>query len=153
MLTTKGCLIAFFNKLYGNDTLGALLDCIALPRPLPCSNCMPRFIGPLYFPRSSDQPRLVPFKKLQLPVASTASKRPTQQKLTKKMRVAAEAKLLKFRDRVYSPERANKSHGFTPRSACFNTPTISTVLDNLFQITSLDILSTTIPGNIIWFMA
>ncbi|KAK7012475.1 hypothetical protein R3P38DRAFT_3209779 [Favolaschia claudopus] len=40
MLTTKGCFIAYFNRIYGNNSPGSTLDCIALPRRLPCSNCL-----------------------------------------------------------------------------------------------------------------
>ncbi|KAJ7645363.1 hypothetical protein B0H17DRAFT_1216039 [Mycena rosella] len=68
-----------------------------------------------------------------------------QQKLTRKMRADAELQLRKFKYRVYSLERANQNHGFTPVSAYFNNPTITTVLDNFLQISSLEKLTTTIP--------
>ncbi|KAF7351812.1 hypothetical protein MVEN_01142300 [Mycena venus] len=109
MLTTKGCLIVFFNKLYGNDTPGALRDCIDSPRLLPCSNCLPRFIGPLYLPNPSSHPRLAPFV-MPVPTTTPASTPPAPRKLTKKMRNAAEAQLSTFRDSVYSLERDNDVH-------------------------------------------
>ncbi|KAJ7939965.1 hypothetical protein B0H13DRAFT_1850166 [Mycena leptocephala] len=145
MLTTKQCLAVFFNRLYGNNTPGALLDCIQLPRRFPCSNCLPRFVGPLYFPFPSNQPRLIPFT---LPASSASPpprRPPKQQKLTRKMRTVAEAQLRQFKERVYSLERDNIGHGFTPASAYFSNPTITSVLDHFFQITSLEILSATIP--------
>ncbi|KAF7344820.1 ATP-dependent DNA helicase RecQ [Mycena venus] len=52
MLSTTECLIAFFNKLYDNSGESSRLDCIAAKRRLPCSNCRPQFIGPLFFPPS-----------------------------------------------------------------------------------------------------
>ncbi|KAJ6617039.1 hypothetical protein B0H10DRAFT_1948721 [Mycena sp. CBHHK59/15] len=61
------------------------------------------------------------------------------------MRAAADLSLRQFKDRVYSVERHNASHGFTPISAYFSNPTITAVLDHLLQISSLEILATTIP--------
>ncbi|KAJ6631666.1 hypothetical protein B0H10DRAFT_2207288 [Mycena sp. CBHHK59/15] len=145
MLTTKQCLVAFFNKLYGNNTPGALLDCIELPRRFPCSNCRPRFVGPLYFPFPSNQPRLIPFTSPASSASPPPERPPKQQKLTRKMRTVAEARLREFKEHVYSLERDNVGHGFTPASAYFSNPTITSVLDHFFQITSLEILSTTIP--------
>jgi hypothetical protein len=136
MLTIKGCLIAFFNKLYGNNTPGALLDCITLPRRLPC--------GPLYFPNPSAHPLLAPFV-VSAPSHSSAPSRPVEQKLTKKMRATAEEQLRKFRDRIYSLEQDSDGHGCTPLSAYFSNPTIASVLGQFFQITTLDILSAAIP--------
>ncbi|KAJ7105861.1 P-loop containing nucleoside triphosphate hydrolase protein [Mycena epipterygia] len=49
MLTTTHCLVVFFNTVFGNSTAGSHLDCISLPRRLPCSNCLPRFSGSLAF--------------------------------------------------------------------------------------------------------
>ncbi|KAJ7848347.1 hypothetical protein B0H14DRAFT_2583042 [Mycena olivaceomarginata] len=144
MLAIKGCLIAFFNKLYGNNTPGALLDWITLPRCLPCSNCLPRFIGPLYFPNPSAHPLLAPFV-VSAPSHSSAPSRPVEQKLTKKMRATAEEQLRKFRDRIYSLEQDSDGHGCTPLSAYFSNPTIASVLGQFFQITTHDILSATIP--------
>ncbi|KAJ7635906.1 hypothetical protein B0H17DRAFT_1217210 [Mycena rosella] len=81
-----------------------------------------------------------------LAAASDAPKPPVkQQKLTRKMRAAAEVQLRKFKDRVYSAERVNESHGFTPISAYFNNPSITAVLDYLLQISSLEKLAATIP--------
>ncbi|KAJ7602745.1 P-loop containing nucleoside triphosphate hydrolase protein [Mycena polygramma] len=143
MLTTKQCLHVFFNRLYGNDTPGALLDCIALPRRLPCSNCLPRFVGPLYLPTPPGS--LVPFS-TPLTATSSAPSRPTKnQKLTKKMRSTAELELRKFRDRVYSLERDNEPHGYTPASSYLSTPIITTLLDNFLHISSTGKLSATIP--------
>jgi hypothetical protein len=111
MLTTKRCLIAFFNKLYENSGDLALLDCIAAARRLPCSNCLPRFIGPLAFAPSSlpiGFPPLAAFASVDRPLstASTSSAAPrTNRKLTKIMRVAAEAELRLFRERVHKSER------------------------------------------------
>ncbi|KAJ7774509.1 hypothetical protein DFH07DRAFT_952212 [Mycena maculata] len=145
MLTTKECLIAFFNKLYGNNTPGALRDCIELSRRLPCSNCLPRFIGPLYFPVSSTQTHLLPFPAAPSP-SEAAPKPPVKtQKLTKKMRATTELELCLFRDHVYELERNNDSHGFTPLAVYFNDPTITSILNHFIQITSLEILSDTIP--------
>ncbi|KAJ7768604.1 P-loop containing nucleoside triphosphate hydrolase protein [Mycena maculata] len=141
MLTTKGCLIAFFNKLYGNNTPRALLDCIAVPRCLPCSNCLLRFVGPLYLPNPSC---FAPF--VTPPSISTHTPTcHTPQKLTRKMRATAEAQLRRFRDHIYSLERDRDSHGYTPLSAYFSNPTIASVLDSFLQISTLAILSTTIP--------
>ncbi|KAJ7108583.1 P-loop containing nucleoside triphosphate hydrolase protein [Mycena epipterygia] len=148
MLTTKKCLIVFFNKLYGNDTPDALLDCIKLPRCLPCSNCLPHFIGPLYFPSPPNQARLLPFSATPATTTTpaTASAAPAKlHHLTKKMRAVADTRLRQFKDRVYSLERDNNAHGYTPVTAYFSNPTITSVLDHFLQITSLEILSTTIP--------
>ncbi|KAJ6478356.1 P-loop containing nucleoside triphosphate hydrolase protein [Mycena sanguinolenta] len=145
MLTTKQCLISFFNKLYGNNTPGALVDCVELPRRFPCSNCLPRFIGPLYFPFPSNQPRFIPFT----PIPATGSPNSTHpskpRKLKKKMRTVAEGRLREFKDHIYSVERDNIGHGFTSAEAYFSNSTITSVLDNFFQITSLEVLSTIIP--------
>jgi hypothetical protein len=84
MLTTKGCLIAFLNKLFGNTTPGSNLDCIALPRRLPCSNCLPRFSGTLVFeplPLPSGPERLRPFSAPQ-PKPVTATPYPKNQQTT-----------------------------------------------------------------------
>ncbi|KAJ7440396.1 hypothetical protein B0H11DRAFT_2099651 [Mycena galericulata] len=145
MLTTKRCLHVFFNKLYGNDTPGALIDCIELPRRFPCSNCLPRFVGPLYFPFPPNHPRLIPFSAAVASASPPLESPAKQQKLTRKMRAAAELRLRKFKDRVYSLERDNVGHGFTPTSAYFSNPTITSVLDHFLQITSLEILGATIP--------
>ncbi|KAJ7464089.1 P-loop containing nucleoside triphosphate hydrolase protein [Mycena latifolia] len=148
MLTTKGCLIVFFNKLYGNSTRGALIDCIELPRRSPCSNCLPRFIGPLFYPPSplpTGQRRLAAFAASSGPLSAPPKPPRKQQKLTRKMRVKAEAQLQKFRDLVYSLERENESHGYTPLSAYLSAPTIAALLDHFLQISSFDILSATIP--------
>ncbi|KAK7015807.1 ATP-dependent DNA helicase RecQ [Favolaschia claudopus] len=144
MLTLTGCFIAFFNKLYGNDTPDALLDCISAPRRLPCSNCLPRFVGPLYLPNPARDPRLATF--IEPSPASAPLPRPSsQQKLTKKMRATADGHLRTFRADVYSRERARSTHGFTPQVAYFNDATIATVLDNFLQIKSLETVAETIP--------
>ncbi|KAJ6460258.1 P-loop containing nucleoside triphosphate hydrolase protein [Mycena sanguinolenta] len=145
MLTTKQCLISFFNKLYGNNTPGALVDCIELPRRFPCSNCLPRFIGPLYFPFPSNQPRFIPFTSIPATGSPNSTHPSKHRKLTKKMRTVAEGRLREFKDHIYSVERDNIGHGFTPAAAYFSNSTITSVLDNFFQITSLEVLSTTIP--------
>ncbi|KAJ7811788.1 hypothetical protein B0H14DRAFT_3479405 [Mycena olivaceomarginata] len=115
MLTVKRCLIAFFNKLYGNSGDAVELDCIKATRRLPCSNCLPRFIGPL-----SSSPSPLPAGSLPLAPFASASRPPptstetasgpqTTRKLTKAMRIAAEAKLRLFRDRVHKSERNRTS--------------------------------------------
>jgi hypothetical protein len=68
-----------------------------------------------------------------MPAATStpASTPPAPQKLTKKMRIAAEARLRTFRDSVYSLEGDNDVHGCTPLSAYFSNSTIASVLNNL----------------------
>ncbi|KAF8147014.1 hypothetical protein K438DRAFT_1989983 [Mycena galopus ATCC 62051] len=122
MLTNKGCFNAFFNKLYGNNSPGALLDCITLPQRLPCANCLPCFIGPLYFPNPSLDPQLAPF--VIPPPTSTPNL---------------------FRNRIYLLEMDNDSYRCTPLYAYFTTPTIVGVLDNFLHISSLNTLLCAIP--------
>ncbi|KAJ7906874.1 hypothetical protein B0H13DRAFT_1880185 [Mycena leptocephala] len=144
MLTVKQCLIAFFNMMFGNDGETALLDCIVAKRRLPCSNCLPRFIGPLYFPPSSlpigatsldtfpsnDTPRAP-----ELP-SVIAPKKPL--KLTKAMRSTAEAELRLFKERVHKSERNRVTHEYTPASSYLPNPIITSLLDNFsFEIQAI----------------
>jgi hypothetical protein len=151
MLTVKRCLIAFFNKLYGNSGDAVELDCITAARRLPCSNCLPRFIGPLSFP-----PSPLPAGSLPLAPFASASRPPptstetvrgpqTTHKLTKAMRIAAEAKLRLFRDRVHKSERNRTSHGYTPASSYFPNPAINSILDHLLAISTVENIAATIP--------
>jgi hypothetical protein len=151
MLTTKRCLIAFFNKLYENSGDLALLDCIAAARRLPCSNCLPRFIGPLAFapsPLPIGFPPLAAFASVDRPLssASTSSAAPrTNRKLTKIMRVAAEAELRLFRERVHKSERDRTSHGYTPPSSYFPNPAIVSVLDHFLTISTVERIMMILP--------
>ncbi|KAJ7769651.1 hypothetical protein DFH07DRAFT_954244 [Mycena maculata] len=108
MLTNKGCFIAFFNKLFGNNTPGSTLDCIALPRRLPCSACLPRFSGSLVFelsPLPSGPERLRPFSVPQPQPTTAAAYRPKNSRLMRKMRSAADAELRNFGLQVQKLER------------------------------------------------
>ncbi|KAJ7867126.1 hypothetical protein B0H13DRAFT_1897718 [Mycena leptocephala] len=134
MLTTKGCLIAFLNKLFGNSTPGSNLDCIALPRHLPCSNCLPRFSGTLVFepsPLPSGPERLRPFSAPQPKPVTAAPYRPKTNKLTRKMRSAADAELRKFRVKVQKLERDYDVYGCTPPSSYLSNSVIASLLDTL----------------------
>ncbi|KAJ7812435.1 hypothetical protein B0H14DRAFT_2605753 [Mycena olivaceomarginata] len=151
MLTVKRCLIAFFNKLYDNSGDAVELDCIKAARRLPCSNCLPRFIGPLSFPPSplpAGSLPLAPFASASRPPPTsteTASGPQKTRKLTKAMRIAAEAKLRLFRDRVHKSERNRTSHGYTPASSYFPNPAINSILDHLFAISTVENIAATIP--------
>ncbi|KAJ7864914.1 hypothetical protein B0H13DRAFT_1898869 [Mycena leptocephala] len=137
MLTTKGCLIAFLNKLFGNSTPGSNLDCIALPRHLPCSNCLPRFSGTLVFepsPLPSGPERLRPFSAPQPKPVTAAPYRPKINKLTPKMRSAADAELRKFRVKVQKLERDYDVYGCTPPSSYLSNSVIASLLDTLLII-------------------
>ncbi|KAJ7939199.1 hypothetical protein B0H13DRAFT_1850935 [Mycena leptocephala] len=148
MLTTKGCLIAFFNKLFGNNTPGSSLDCIALPRRLPCSNCLPRVSGSLVFepsPLPSGPERLRPFSEAKSQEKTPAPYRPKNHKLTLKMRAVADAELRKFRAQVQKLEREFDLHGFTPASSYLSNPLITSLLDNLLVIWTREVLVAKIP--------
>ncbi|KAJ6471023.1 P-loop containing nucleoside triphosphate hydrolase protein [Mycena sanguinolenta] len=148
MLTTKGCLIAFFNKLYGNNTPRSTVDCITLPRSLPCSNCLPRFSGTLKFepsPLPTGPERLRPFSQLNSAVAAPAPFRPANTKLTQKMRAVAESELRKFRTQVQKLERDHNVYGSAPASSYLSNPIITALLDNLLVIWTRDVLVTKIP--------
>ncbi|KAJ7725279.1 P-loop containing nucleoside triphosphate hydrolase protein [Mycena maculata] len=148
MLTTKTCLIAFFNKLYANSTPGSTLDCIALPRCLPCSNCLPRFSGTLVFepsPLQAGPERLRPFSRPESPAVALAPYRSPNTKLTQKMCTAADAELRKFRTQVQKLERNYDLYGSAPASSYLSNPTITTLLDNLLIIWTRDVLVTKIP--------
>ncbi|KAJ7846811.1 hypothetical protein B0H13DRAFT_2407469 [Mycena leptocephala] len=152
MLTVKDCLIAFFNKMFGNSGETALLDCIEGKRRLPCSNCLPHFIGPLFFPPSPlpiDAPPLASFPSPDIqpsasaPVASGIPKKP--RKLTKAMRVAADTELCLFKERVHKAERDRVSHGYTPASSYLPNLAITSILDNFLTISTVNGLTTIIP--------
>ncbi|KAJ7895792.1 hypothetical protein B0H13DRAFT_2523610 [Mycena leptocephala] len=152
MLTVKDCLIAFFNKMFGNGGETALLDCIEGKRRLPCSNCLPHFIGPLFFPPSPlpiDAPPLASFPSPDIqpsasaPVASGIPKTP--RKLMKAMRVAADTELRFFKERVHKAERDRVSHGYTPASSYFPNLAITSILDHFLTISTVDGLTTIIP--------
>ncbi|KAJ7430782.1 P-loop containing nucleoside triphosphate hydrolase protein [Mycena latifolia] len=151
MLTAVGCLIAFFNKMYGNSGTQALLDCIAAGRRLPCSNCRPRFIGPLLFAPSpipigstplDPFPSEIPQPRPSNP-SSGARKRP--RKLTKVMRATAEKQLRLFKDRVQKSERDRVSHGYTPASSYLSNPAITSLLDNFLGISTVEALAAIMP--------
>ncbi|KAJ7737518.1 hypothetical protein B0H16DRAFT_1762370 [Mycena metata] len=148
MLTTTRCLNAFFNKLFGNSTPGAHLDCIALPRRLPCSNCLPRFKGTLVFdpsPLPTGPERLRPLSQPKIPAAAPAAYRPKNTKLTLKMRAAADTELRKFRLQVQKLEQDYDVLGIMPESAYLSNPVITTLLDNLLIIRTRDVLMAKIP--------
>ncbi|KAJ7182392.1 P-loop containing nucleoside triphosphate hydrolase protein, partial [Mycena crocata] len=148
MLTVKTCLIAFFNKMFGNAGAAALLDCIDAQRRLPCSNCRPRFVGPLFFPPSplpiGSQP-LAPFSDVSPPIHPTTTTPPRSRKLTRAMRATADAELRLFKKRVHKAERDRPVHGYTPASTYLPNPVITSLLDGFFTISSLETLATTIP--------
>ncbi|KAF7328233.1 ATP-dependent DNA helicase RecQ [Mycena venus] len=148
MLTAKGCLIAFFNKLFGNTGEGSEVDCIALPRRLPCSNCLPRFSGSLIFdpsPLPSGPERLRPFAAPEPPAAVAGAYRPKTNKLTRKMRSSADAELRKFRVLVQKLERDYDIYGYIPASSYLSNPVITSLLDNLLVIWTREVLVTKIP--------
>ncbi|KAF7360481.1 ATP-dependent DNA helicase RecQ [Mycena venus] len=152
MLSTMECLIAFFNKLYDNSGETSRLDCIAAKRRLPCSNCRPQFIGPLFFPPSPlpiGAPPLAAFTavdKPPLPSSTTTSGAAKQaRKLTKAMRATAETELRLFRERVHRYERDRVSHGYTPASSYFPNPAITSILDHFLAISTVDNLATIVP--------
>ncbi|KAJ7290665.1 P-loop containing nucleoside triphosphate hydrolase protein [Mycena rebaudengoi] len=148
MLTEEGCLIALFNKMYGNNTPGALQDCITFPRRLPCSNCLPRFIGPhpYFFPSPLllAPRRLTPFCVTPL-AAPTVDPPPAKTKLTRKMRAVAEAELLLFKAEVHKMERASDLYGYTPASSYLPNHAIASLLDNLLDLSTPADISATIP--------
>ncbi|KAK7028579.1 ATP-dependent DNA helicase RecQ, partial [Favolaschia claudopus] len=149
MLTIKTCLIAFINKTYGNTGENALLDCIMAERQLPCSNCLPRFVGPLFFPPSSlpigalPPPLFLPANQARRPVSTSAPN--SGHKLNKAMRARADADLRRFRDTVHKAERERVSHGYTPASSYFPNPTISAILDQFFAIATVETIKLIIP--------
>ncbi|KAJ7251674.1 hypothetical protein C8J57DRAFT_1665991 [Mycena rebaudengoi] len=152
MLTATECLIAFFNKLYDNSGETSRLDCSAVKRRLPCSNCRPQFIGPLFFPPSLlpiGAPPLAAFAAVDTPPtpSSTTTSGVTKQakKLTKAMRTTAEAELRLFRERVHKSERDRVSHGYTPASSYFPNPAITSILDHFLAVSTIDNLTTIIP--------
>lgn len=149
LLTCTGCLNVFFNHLFGNTNAGADLDCIAVPRELPCSNCLPQFTGQLVFSPSSNPPgpeRLRPLRELNvLPMAPQDHNIPKLPKLTRKMRAAADTELRQMRGRIQKAERVHDIYGCAPASSYLSDPTITTLLDNLFVIATLDSLKTLIP--------
>ncbi|KAJ7113607.1 P-loop containing nucleoside triphosphate hydrolase protein, partial [Mycena epipterygia] len=150
MLTTKRCLIAYFNKVFGNSTAGSHLDCIALPRRLPCSNCLPRFSGSLVFepsPLPSGPQRLRPFSQLQSQptAAAVVPFRPKNTKLSLKMRAVADSELRAFRVRVQKLERDYDLYGVTPASSYLSNPVIASLLDHFLIIWTRAVLVTKIP--------
>ncbi|KAJ7759723.1 P-loop containing nucleoside triphosphate hydrolase protein [Mycena maculata] len=149
MLTTTGCLIVFFNKLFCNSTPGSQLDCIARPRRLPCSNCLPRLSGSLVFapsPLSSGSRRLRPFSEPKAKAKPAASAQPKNQKPTVKMRSTADAELRELRVRVQKLERDYDVYGFMPASSYLSNPIITALLDNLLVIWTREVLPMTIPS-------
>ncbi|KAJ7458254.1 P-loop containing nucleoside triphosphate hydrolase protein, partial [Mycena latifolia] len=150
MLTIKGCLIVLFNKIFGNTAPGSDLDCITLPRRLPCSNCLPHFSGVLVFepsPLPSGPERLRPFSKPATSRAGAAAPyRPKNTKLTREMRSTADARLRKFRVEVQILERDYDLYGTTPASSYLSNPIITSLLDNLLIIWTREVLVTKIPG-------
>ncbi|KAK6996141.1 ATP-dependent DNA helicase RecQ [Favolaschia claudopus] len=150
MLTIKSCLIAFINKTYGNTGEAALLDCVAATRSLPCSNCLPHFVGPLSFPPSPLPPGaspLPPFSPTnQAPRPVPVSTTNPGHKLTKVMRARADADLRCFRDKVHKAEREHVSHGYTPASSYFPNPAISLILDRFFAISAVETIKSIIPN-------
>ncbi|KAJ7447561.1 hypothetical protein B0H11DRAFT_2202738 [Mycena galericulata] len=151
MLTAKQCLIAFFNRMFGNDGEAALLDCIAANRRLPCSNCRPRFIGPLYFPPSPIPSGSTPleafpsYDNLPSPELRSAGAPQKTRKLTKAMRATAEAALRLFKERVHKSERNRIAHGYTPASSYLPNPAIASLLDNFLRISTVGNLADIIP--------
>ncbi|KAJ6506196.1 P-loop containing nucleoside triphosphate hydrolase protein [Mycena vitilis] len=149
MLTVKDCLNVFFNKMFGNTGDTVLLDCIEAKRRLPCSNCRPRFIGPLFFPPSPlpiGAPPLASFPSTDTPSSTPSSGLATKaKKLTKAMRAAAESELRLFRERVHKAERDRVSHGFTPPSSYFPNPAITSILDHFLAISTPATLVTIAP--------
>ncbi|KAJ7212698.1 P-loop containing nucleoside triphosphate hydrolase protein [Mycena pura] len=148
MISTTRCLNAFFNKLYGNTTPGAFLDCIELPRRLPCSNCLPRFEGILVFdpsPLPTGPERLCPLSRPEIVPATPPAYRPKNTKLTGKMRAAADKELRKFRLQVQKLEQDYDVLGITPASSYLSNPVITTLLDNLLIIWTRDVLVAKIP--------
>ncbi|KAK7016659.1 P-loop containing nucleoside triphosphate hydrolase protein [Favolaschia claudopus] len=151
MLTIKSCLIAFINKTYGNTGENALLDCIAAERQLPCSNCLPHFVGPLFFPPSSlpigapPLPPFLPVNQTRRLTAPTVTNQTSSRKLPKAMRARADADLRRFRDKVHKAERERVSHGYTPASSYFPNPAISTILDQFFAVSAVETIKAIIP--------
>ncbi|KAJ7157225.1 P-loop containing nucleoside triphosphate hydrolase protein [Mycena filopes] len=131
MLTIKGCFAVFFNRLFGNNTPGALLDCIARPPRLPCSNCLPRFTGCIEYAPSPLPPSLLRLR----PLIQTATSKPTtatpyrpkNTKLTRKMRATADVALRKFRLQVQKAEREYDLYGCTPASSYLSNPVITSL--------------------------
>ncbi|KAJ7733723.1 P-loop containing nucleoside triphosphate hydrolase protein [Mycena maculata] len=148
MLTAKECLIAFFNKMFGNTGNTVLLNCIEGRQCLPCSNCLPRFIGPLNFPPSPyppDAPPLAPFPSTDFPPAVIAAVPKKTRKLTKAMRVSTESELRLFRERVHKTERDRVSHGYTPASSYLPNPSITAILNHFLTISTVETLTTVTP--------
>ncbi|KAJ7749928.1 P-loop containing nucleoside triphosphate hydrolase protein, partial [Mycena metata] len=108
MLTATICLNVLLNKMFGNSTPGSSLDCIARVRRLPCSNCLPRFVGSIEYPPSplpSGTQRLRPFSLPKPKTPVPQRHRPKNTKLTRKMRTTADVDLRKFRLQVQKAER------------------------------------------------
>ncbi|KAJ7735896.1 hypothetical protein B0H16DRAFT_1574678, partial [Mycena metata] len=148
MLTTTSCLNVFFNKMFGNNAAGSFLDCIARARRLPCSNCLPRFVGSIEYlpsPLPSGTQRLRPFSQPKPKPSVTQPYRPKNTKLTRKMRTAADAELRKFRSQVQKAEREYDIYGCTPPSSYLSNPVITSLLDSLLIIWTQDVLVTKIP--------
>jgi hypothetical protein len=149
MVTSRNCLIVFFNKMFGNNTAGSLLDCIARGRRLPCSNCLPRFTGSIDYPPSplpSSTQRLRPFSEAKPKASVTQPYRPKNTKLTRKMRTTADTELRKFRLQVQKAEREYDIYGCTPPSSYLANPVITSLLDNFLIMWTHDVLVTKIPS-------